>query len=135
MENRKLESFTLQELLIVLVIISILILLALPNLMPLISRAKSTEAKLQLEHIYTLQKHHFMEHSKYSKNLGDIYFDQEELNNENEQGKANYQISIEEANRNYFLAKAIAIVDFDGDGQFNEWSIDSNRNLREITSD
>ena len=48
---KKLKAFTLMELLIVLIIIGILVLLALPNLMPLISKAKSTEAQLQLQQI------------------------------------------------------------------------------------
>lgn len=38
------NAFSLPELLVVLVIIGILVLVALPNLMPLISRAKATEA-------------------------------------------------------------------------------------------
>jgi type IV pilus assembly protein PilE len=38
----KVKAFTLPELLIVLVIIGILVLLALPRLMPLISRTKAT---------------------------------------------------------------------------------------------
>ncbi|WP_418409938.1 prepilin-type N-terminal cleavage/methylation domain-containing protein, partial [Alistipes sp.] len=41
---KHLRAFSLPELLVVLVIIGILVLIALPNLMPLISRAKSTEA-------------------------------------------------------------------------------------------
>ena len=56
---KKLKAFTLMELLIVLIIIGILVLLALPNLMPLISKAKSTEAQLQLEHVFSLEKSYF----------------------------------------------------------------------------
>jgi len=70
--DSSLKSFTLTEVLVVLIIIGVLILLALPNLMPLITRAKSTEAKLQLQHIYTLEKNYFYEKSKYSKELNDI---------------------------------------------------------------
>ena len=47
---KKLKAYTLNELLVVLIIIGILILLALPNLMPLISKAKSTGAGLQLRY-------------------------------------------------------------------------------------
>jgi len=55
----KLQAFTLTELLVVLVIIGILVLLALPRLMPLISKAKSTEAQMQLGHVHALEKGYF----------------------------------------------------------------------------
>jgi type IV pilus assembly protein PilE len=64
--NKKIKAFTLAELMIVLVIIGILVLLALPNLMPLISKAKSTEAKIHLEHIFNLEKSYFYLYSSYS---------------------------------------------------------------------
>ena len=40
--GKALRAFSLTELLVVLVIIGILVLVAMPNLMPLISRAKAT---------------------------------------------------------------------------------------------
>lgn len=132
---KKINAFTLTEVLIVLVIIGILVLLALPNLMPLISKAKNTEAKLQLEHIYTLEKTYFFEHSKYTSDLNQIGFVQEELNNETNSGKANYQIEISQASSNAFVARATSVVDFDGDGVYNVWEIDQDKNLKEVIQD
>lgn len=131
--DKKLNAFTLTELLVVLVIMGILILLALPNLMPLISKAKSTEAKMQLKHVHTLEKSYFYMHSKYSDDLQEIGFEQQKLVTED--GNANYRIEIEEASVSGFKAKATAVVDFDGDGNFNVWVIDQDKNLKEIVKD
>ncbi|WP_028981087.1 prepilin-type N-terminal cleavage/methylation domain-containing protein [Sporocytophaga myxococcoides] len=133
--NSKVAAFTLTEVLVVLVIVGILVLLALPNLLPLITKAKSTEAKIQLEHVYTLEKTFFYEKSKYSGDLAAIGFIQESLVDESENGQANYRIEITDASPTTFVAKARAVVDFDGDGVFNEWEIDQNKNLRETVQD
>lgn len=133
--NHKLEAFTLTEVLIVLVIVGILVLLALPNLMPLISKAKSTEAKLQLEHLYTLEKNAFYEKSKYSTDLTTIGFIQEKLVTDGENGQANYRIEVVNASTTAFVARATAVVDFDADGTFNVWEIDQDKNLKEVTPD
>ncbi len=129
----KLKAFTLQELLVVLVIIGILILIALPNLMPLIARAKSTEAKMQLGHVFNLQKNHFYMYSKYSGELVEIGFEQEPL--VTNEGNANYRIELVEAEVNRFKARAVSVVDFDGDGIFNVWEIDQNKKLKETVKD
>lgn len=131
----RLKAYTLTEVLVVLVIIGILILLALPNLLPLITKAKSTEAKMQLQHVQTLQQNYFYENSKYSTNLEEIGFIQEKLSTDGNDGKANYRIDVVKVDQNSFLARATAVVDFDGDGTFNVWEIDQNKVLREVTSD
>ncbi len=131
--NKKFRGYTLNELLVTLIIIGIIILIAIPILMPLITKAKSLEAKQQLAHVHMLQKGHFYAHSKYSNNLNEIGFEHEKVITEG--GKANYQIEIVEASITGFKAKATALVDFDGDGQFNVWEIDENKNLIETVQD
>lgn len=131
--EKKLKAFTLAELLIVLVIVGILVLLALPNLMPLIAKTKSTEAQLQLKHLYTLERSHFMLHSKYSTDFQDIGYEHEKTILEN--GPANYRIEIIEATPTTFKAQATALADFDGDGVFNVWEINQDQKLKEVTKD
>lgn len=131
--RKKVKAFTLTELLVVLVIIGILVLLALPSLMPLISKAKSTEAQLQLEHLYTLEKTYFYEHSKYSNSLQEIGFEQQKLTTDG--GNANYKIEITDASGNSFKGRATAVVDFNGNGTFNVWEIDQEKSLKETIKD
>lgn len=129
----KVAGYNLQEVLVVLVIIGILLLLALPNLMPLISKAKSTEAQLQLSHIYNSQTTYRYMYSKYSSDLSEIDFEAPKTVNEN--GRANYQYEILSATNNSFKARATAITDFDGDGIFNVWEIDENGAPKQIVKD
>lgn len=129
----KVKAYTLSELLVVLVIIGILILIALPNLMPLISRAKATEAKMQLTHLQNLEKNYFYMYSKYSADFNEIGFEQEKLFTQ--EGNANYKIEILEATMTQFKARATAVADFDGDGSINVWEIDQDKKLIEVTKD
>lgn len=129
----KVASYNLQEVLVVLVIIGILLLLALPNLMPLISKAKSTEAQIQLSSIYHSQTTHRYMYSKYSIDLNEIDFEAPKTVNEN--GRANYSYEILTATNNSFKARATAVADFDGDGVFNVWEIDENGAPKQIVKD
>jgi type IV pilus assembly protein PilE len=131
--NRKIKAFTLEELLVVLVIIGILILIAIPVLMPLISKAKSTEAQMQLGHVYTLEKNYFYMYSRYTTDLDLLGYEQPQLVPDG--GNANYRIEIIEADEKGFRAKATALVDFDGDGTYNAWEIDQDKQLVEVTKD
>ena len=91
MKNQpRLKAYTLTELLVVLVIIGILILLALPELMPLVTRAHSMEAKNALKMVQTLEKTHFYEFAKYSRELDKIGFEHQKPVSE-EGGTAKYR--------------------------------------------
>jgi type IV pilus assembly protein PilE len=131
--KNKVNAFTLPELLVVLVIIGILLLLALPELMPLVSRAHSLEAKQGLKMLHTMQKTHFYEYSKYSDDLDQIGFELQKLVTEG--GNSKYQIEIFDVSATGFVAKATAVVDFNGDGQYNVWEINEKGDLREIVKD
>lgn len=117
----KVPGYNLQEVLMVLVIIGILLLLALPNLMPLIAKTKSIEAQTQLKYIYNSQTTHRYMYSKYANDLNEIDFEAPKTVKEN--GTSNYVYDIIAADNNSFLVKATAITDFDGDGMFNVWEI------------
>ncbi len=133
--QKRINAYTLTEILVVLVIIGILILLALPNLLPLITKAKSLEAKTQLNHVQTLEQGYFYEHSKYSKDLTEIGFIQDKLVTDGKDARANYRIEITSATNTGFTAKATAVVDFNGNGIFNVWEIDQDKTLHEVTPD
>lgn len=132
-EHKKLPSFNLQEMLIVLAIIGILLLIALPNLMPLITKAKSVEAQTQLKAIYNAEKQYFFMNSKYTNGFSEI--DYELPKTVKEGGSANYAYEIFQSSASEFKARATAITDFNGNGIFNVWEIDQNGNPKQITAD
>jgi type IV pilus assembly protein PilE len=130
--KKRVKAYTLTEILVVLVIIGILVLLALPNLMPVINRAKSVEAKTQLAHLQTLEQSYFYEHSKYSKDLNEVGFVQDKLVSDGGDGRALYRIEITNATSSGFTARATAVRDISGNGTFNTWEINQDGTLKEI---
>lgn len=132
-KDKKIAAYNLQEVLIVLVIIGILLLLALPNLMPLISKAKSIEAQTQLKYIYNSQTSYRYMYSKFSNDLNEIDFEAPKTVREN--GMSNYIYEVINASNNNFKVRATAITDFDGDGIFNVWEIDENGNPKQTIKD
>lgn len=131
--SKKLDAFTLTELLLVLAIIGILVLIALPDQSSVVSKAKAVEAKLQLEHAFALEKTYFFEHSQYSNDLKSIGYEARPLVQNG--GAANYRIAIVSADYSSFVIRATAVVDFDQDGTFNVWEINEKKELKELTKD
>jgi type IV pilus assembly protein PilE len=129
----KIASFNLQEMLIVLAIIGILLLIALPNLMPLITKAKSVEAQIQLKAIYNAEKQYNFMYSKYSNAFSDIDFEVPKTVKEN--GSANYSYEIIQSTNSQFKVRATAVTDFNGNGIFNVWEIDQDGVPQQITID
>ncbi|SFJ00510.1 prepilin-type N-terminal cleavage/methylation domain-containing protein [Olleya namhaensis] len=129
----KLKAYNLQEILVVLVIIGILLLLALPNLMPLISKAKSMEAQLQLKALSNSQTTYRYMYSKYTVDINELDF--EAPKTEKNGGTSNYQYEILNATNNTYKARATATTDFDGDGIFNVWEIDENGSPKQTVKD
>jgi type IV pilus assembly protein PilE len=130
---KKIPSFNLQEMLIVLAIIGILLLIALPNLMPLITKAKSVEAQTQLKAIFNAEKQYYFMNSKYSSDFAEIDFEAPKTVKEN--GSANYGYQIIQSSNSEFKVRATALTDFNGNGVFNVWEIDHNGNPKQVTSD
>ena len=64
---------------------------------------------MNLKHVYTLERAYFMQYSRYNEDLENIGFEHEKTIEEN--GNANYQIEITQADRNGFIARATALAD------------------------
>ncbi|AXG69198.1 fimbrial protein [Kordia sp. SMS9] len=131
--KHKVKAFNLQEILIVLAIIGILLLIALPNLMPYISKAKATEAQFQLRAIHSMQTQYRYLYSRYSNDFNEIDFEVPLTTDKG--GNARYSYEIMSADGASFKARAEATEDFDGDGIRNVWEIDEKGNLKEIIKD
>ncbi len=127
------SGFSLTELLVVIVVIGILILLAMPQFSSVVTKAKETEAKIMLKHLYSLQQSYYYEKDTYSDNLAAIGFEQTKFISEG--GEARYRITIEKANTKEFLAYATAIVDFDNDGTYNVWSVNQEGDIKQVIPD
>ena len=121
------------QIMIGILIAGLLTALAVPSLMKMVTKAKQTEAKTQLDHLYSLQRLYFLEHSKYSPDLETIDFEQNLLVTED--GGARYKIEISEAGTTTFTGRATAVQDFDGDGVFNVWEINQDKKLTETQKD
>lgn len=127
------RGFSLTELMVVLVIIGVLVLLALPKLLPVVTKAKTTEAKLMLKQVFTLEQTFRYERDRFSKLLLEIGFEQEKLVSDG--GQARYRIEIVSADEKEFVALATSTIDFDADGTYNVWSVDQTGAVVEKTPD
>ncbi|MBN8707077.1 MAG: prepilin-type N-terminal cleavage/methylation domain-containing protein [Bacteroidetes bacterium] len=131
--GKKLPGFSLTELLIAMVILSVLVLLALPKLYPLVTKAKTKEAQIALATVKALQESYKLEHDRFAGTLEDLGFVQEKTVSEG--GNAKYVVSISSASETGYEAKATALVDFDNDGTFNVWVVNEQGQVDEKIPD
>ena len=127
------HGYSLTEIMIVVIIIGILALLALPRFMSVTTRAKQTEAKTMLAHLHTLEQAHFYEYDRFTLSLDTLGFEAAPLVTSG--GTARYLVAVERATPRDYTATATAVVDFDGDGTFNVWQIDTSGRVTERTPD
>lgn len=130
---KRLDAFSLAEILIVLAIMGILIMLVVPNQTGIATRTKSMEAQQELRMLHNLEYAHFLQFSKYNMDLNALNYLPHKMVTEG--GTANYRITIVEASVTGFKGRAEAVVDFNGDGKMNIWEIDQNGQPKEIQVD
>ncbi len=142
-------GFTIFELMIAIAIIAFLSILTVPNLMKFLSKAKRTEAYVNLGSLAMAQKMHFAQTGKYTNILGQGGL------NWSPEGNNNYAYGFSgQQNINYFPGKLqtdpgvlngssikqngfimYAACDIDGDGKPDILSIDQNNEIRIIQDD
>ena len=130
---REQDGFSLSELLIVLVIIGILVMIAIPIYQNITTKAKTTEAKLMLGQLETLQKAYYLEYDHYASELAAIGFEQNRLITDG--GRARYLIAIEKADQDGFTASATSVIDFDKDGIYDVWEVDEEGIIQQRVGD
>lgn len=127
------DGFSLTEILVVIVIIGILVLLALPKFTAVIDRTKETEARLQLKHLHTLQQAYRYGNDRFGKTLAAIGFEQQTLISSG--GNARYKIGILDADLQGYTARAVSVVDSDGDGIFSTFEVNETGKIIQISLD
>jgi type IV pilus assembly protein PilE len=83
--------------------------------------------------VYGLEKSHFYRYSKYTGDLEELGFEQEQTVEDG--GQAVYRIEIIEASNSSFVARATSVSDLDGDGAFNTWEINDKKMLKEVVKE
>lgn len=148
-ELMKNSGFTLIELMIVVAIIAFLAVIAVPNFLGYVSKAKRSEVYLNLGSIYTAEKAYWAEHGTYSNVLASDGIDWRP------EGQTNYtygfpgtegvnyvsgklsgqasDLAASNAGKDSFVVSAVA--DIDGDGQPDVITINEKREIHIVKDD
>ena len=105
------KAFTLTELLVVIILVGILASIAIPRFGRSTDKAMESEAVMALRQVQELQKIYYLEHKTFTQDLKAIDFEQEAtVTADPENGTARYEITIESADTEDFLAVATPVV-------------------------
>lgn len=94
---------------------------------------RNSEARESLKEVYELEAAYRAMFGHYTDNMHAIVYIQDTLVTEG--GRANYLVSLLEVTDSTFTAAAVSVVDFDGDGQFSQWTVDETGTIKEIVED
>jgi prepilin-type N-terminal cleavage/methylation domain-containing protein len=156
--NKK-SGFSLIELMIVISIIAFLAMIAVPNFMKYLAKAKRAEAYMQLSSIYAAQKAYWAEHGHYASSLsgpngigwkpegyqgggsGEKFYYTYGFGNGSEGqgyftgklGTSSSHLNTAHADENSFVV--IAAGDIDGDGEPDILSVDQFNNITLVQDD
>jgi len=124
----KFAGFSLIEIMIAMLIVTILGSIAIPGFQRMILRAKQTEAQNNLRSIYTGQKLFFLTNGSYSNDLTKIDITLPP----GDQTIYNYDLTISEDEQSYTVT---AEGNLDSDGALDVWTIDQDNILKQIVDD
>lgn len=94
---------------------------------------RNSEASESLKEVYELETAYRAMFGHYTDNMHAIVYIQDTLVTEG--GRANYLVSLRDVTDSTFTAAAVSVVDFDGDGQFSQWTVDETGTIKEIVED
>ena len=106
------KGFTLIEMLIIVLIIGILAVFAVPQYMKTLEKSRYSEAAEHLRSIYSAEHKYALDHGRYAEKFGDLYLDFSNAAiatsaDDSTITVSNYEITLESANDDIPLAKAI----------------------------
>lgn len=127
------RGFSLIELMIVVGIIGVLATIAMPKLNVFMAKSKTAEAKVNLDHIYTLQMAYFGDNNAYGADMRVIGFSTTATSVASGNQRYTYSMAAATATTFTSLASAAAGALCNG-SPLNTWTMNDTKNLIETSA-